>query len=693
MRVLVTGAYGFIGSHICEGLLKLGHEVRGCDDLSGGEWANVCHLQQKYGDQFQWFHPTDCGNRVSISGILYNYPCDTLVHCAANAREGASQFQPASVTYRNFYAAMATISAALERKVKRLIIFSSMAIYGNATPPFDEMLPKAPVDIYGLNKAAMEEATYILSTVHDFQYCILRPHNCFDKETEILTKEEGWKYFSEVDFSDEVATLNPKTNTLEWQTPTAIQQIPHKGPMYSFQGRGHDLVVTGDHHLWIRTTKHRDYGFMRADELQDTHYMAELATSADWEGKDIPYKVLPAVKDKLGRPDPRSPERKIDMDTWIQLAAWIITEGSIFSTPRNYVVNITKYDPKTRKEIMDVITKAGYSPYDCPPNYNDIRILSLQLYNEFVGMAGAHNKYIPTELKNLPKPRLRLLLDTLIKGDGDRKNGKFYKTVSFRLAGDVQEIAIKLGYRATISLEENRLGDKWFPCYRVSLASQDTPQLGDNREKKIFREIIEDCDDTVYDVTVPNHVILVRRNGKAVWSGNCMGPRQALYDIHRNVVGIFMNIIMRNEPLFIYGDGEQTRAFSYIEDSLPAFLRAILCDDAYFKDKLHGRAINAGGKIPISVNQLALTVKEAMDVPLDYPTDSIPDRPREVKHAWCTTKLSEELLGYKEEIGWEEGIRRMAKWAKEKGPQEWRNTEELEVINELTPIPWIKAGR
>ncbi|MCW3128623.1 MAG: NAD-dependent epimerase/dehydratase family protein [Methanophagales archaeon] len=162
---------------------------------------------------------------------------------------------------------------------------------------------------------------------------------------------------------------------------------------------------------------------------------------------------------------------------------------------------------------------------------------------------------------------------------------------------------------------------------------------------------------------------------------NVFGARQSLTDKFRNVVAIFMNRIMRKEPLYIYGDGEQVRAFSYIEDSLPCYIRCL-------DDDIKNEIINIGGMHPITINHLADLVCEAMGVPKIYPREYLPPRPLEVKEAWCSWEKSVKLLGYEEKIGYEEGIRRMAQWAKEKkGPQEWTE-EKLALPSEKMPKIW-----
>ena len=134
---------------------------------------------------------------------------------------------------------------------------------------------------------------------------------------------------------------------------------------------------------------------------------------------------------------------------------------------------------------------------------------------------------------------------------------------------------------------------------------------------------------------------------------NVFGERQDLGDRLRNVVAIFMNRILRGEPVYVYGDGEQTRAFSYIGDSLGAFVRAVELDPRHDR-----QAINVGGKQVVTVNELLRLVS------LEFGTSPevihLPDRPLEVKHAYSDWRKSEELLGYRETFGLEEGLRRMA---------------------------------
>jgi len=161
---------------------------------------------------------------------------------------------------------------------------------------------------------------------------------------------------------------------------------------------------------------------------------------------------------------------------------------------------------------------------------------------------------------------------------------------------------------------------------------------------------------------------------------NVYGERQNLADRYRNVIGIFMNQIMHGKPPTIFGDGEQTRAFSYIGDVAPCIARAPFTPAAL------GEIINVGAAEEYSINRLAEVVLQAMGS--DLRPEHLPAR-HEVKHAFCTTAKSEKILGYKTTYSLEEGVRRMAEWAKKKGPQPTKKWESYEIYKNLPPF-WLE---
>ncbi|MCJ7797549.1 MAG: NAD-dependent epimerase/dehydratase family protein, partial [Thermoleophilia bacterium] len=154
MRVLVTGVAGFMGGHVAEGLAAAGHEVIGIDDLSGGFRENVPATVR--------FYELDLRDAAKTEAVVNERPPEILCHLAANAREGASQFQPRDVCGRNLMAYANVLVPAIRCGMRKVVLYSSMAVYGQQPPPFDESMPRRPVDVYGVNKTAMEEITEIL---------------------------------------------------------------------------------------------------------------------------------------------------------------------------------------------------------------------------------------------------------------------------------------------------------------------------------------------------------------------------------------------------------------------------------------------------------------------------------------------------------------------------------------------------
>lgn len=170
-KILVTGSAGFIGSHLVDGLLALGHEVYGIDDLSGGYMANVNPKSR--------FHKLDLRNQKLVEKYIKQTRPEIVFHLAADATEGRSQFTPISCTQRNYSAYLNLLIPCIRYGMGKMVFTSSMSVYGSQKAPFSEDMESRPDDIYGISKAAGERATEILSEVHGFKYVIIRPHNVY----------------------------------------------------------------------------------------------------------------------------------------------------------------------------------------------------------------------------------------------------------------------------------------------------------------------------------------------------------------------------------------------------------------------------------------------------------------------------------------------------------------------------------
>jgi len=168
VKCLITGSAGFLGSHIADELSKQGNAVIGADNLSGGFLRNTI-------DHLCFF--IDLRDKIVTERLISQWKPETLIHSCASAREIGSLFEPIRSTEDNIMAYMNVLNACIKYKFKKVILLSSMAVYGDQVPPFTEDMQNKPEDIYGLNKSFMENATKVLSEIHGFDYTILRPHN------------------------------------------------------------------------------------------------------------------------------------------------------------------------------------------------------------------------------------------------------------------------------------------------------------------------------------------------------------------------------------------------------------------------------------------------------------------------------------------------------------------------------------
>lgn len=157
---------------------------------------------------------------------------------------------------------------------------------------------------------------------------------------------------------------------------------------------------------------------------------------------------------------------------------------------------------------------------------------------------------------------------------------------------------------------------------------------------------------------------------------NVYGELQNIGDKYRNVIGIFMNQLMQGKPMTIFGDGSQTRAFSYIGDVAPAIV-----ESAYRTD-CHNQAFNVGSDTPRTVKELAAIVARAFGV--EPRIDAQPAR-LEVQHAYSSHEKIKRMLGFDGRTTLEEGVARMAAWARAKGPRASTEFGAIEVERNLPP--------
>ena len=164
---------------------------------------------------------------------------------------------------------------------------------------------------------------------------------------------------------------------------------------------------------------------------------------------------------------------------------------------------------------------------------------------------------------------------------------------------------------------------------------------------------------------------------------NIVGPRQKYDDPFRNVMSIMLNRMLQGKQPIIYGDGEQQRCFSYIDDCLFC-LKAL----AFQKD-VAGEVVNIGpDEEPITINSLAEMCANETGVNLD--PEYHKDRPQEVKIAVCSSDKARKLLGYKTSTNIKTAVQKTAEYIRLRGTKKFQYHLPLEILNDKTPDTWKK---
>jgi len=402
---------------------------------------------------------------------------------------------------------------------------------------------------------------------------IIQP-GCFSEDTRVLT-ENGLKYFYELMPEDKIMTLNLKTGEIEYQKPLMIHRYYYSGKMVKFKGQMYSFLVTPNHQLVVANeVGRRRIEIVVAEEFvkgyklvyeQAKKLQAQLGNKYREIGRRLginPHTVKtwlyygskPGIKHgcyaflKTGKwncedrefftiPLVRSTRKtkgitRFRMDDWLEFFGWYISEGSL-GGPSNesrhhYKIQIRQTKPENLKKIAEVVKRLGFKPNIRFGKEGGVTFFSKELYYYLKQFGHAKDKFIPKELKNLPATKLKILLSSLLAGDGsfvspDEYSGSVfwgnprrYTTSSKKLADDLVEIGIKCGYAVSIS-ERSNVGFAKGKMYVIGFSSRNlTPRI--TKEPELI-----DYQGMVYDVTVPNGTLMVEHDGKLTWSGNSHG--------------------------------------------------------------------------------------------------------------------------------------------------------------------------
>jgi UDP-glucose 4-epimerase len=162
---------------------------------------------------------------------------------------------------------------------------------------------------------------------------------------------------------------------------------------------------------------------------------------------------------------------------------------------------------------------------------------------------------------------------------------------------------------------------------------------------------------------------------------NIIGPRQKYDDPYRNVASIMINRMLQGKQPIIYGDGEQVRCFSFVQDCVDPLVKMGT------RPELVSETINIGpDEEAVTINELASILARLVQFDLD--PIRVAARPKEVRDARCCADKARRLLGYKTQVSLEDGLRSMIDWIRAHGTKPFEYHLPIEIDSPLVPATW-----
>ena len=169
-KVLVTGGAGFIGSHLVHGLLDRGDRVRVLDNLSTGSKANLAGLDVE-------FIEGDIRDAAVVQESIKDV--NVVFHLAAFISVPGSMEDPLTCYAANLNGSLNVLMQASQVGVRRIVLASSAAVYGESNSPVAENHPLSPQSPYAASKLAMEQAAKLFSQSFSLETVCLRFFNAY----------------------------------------------------------------------------------------------------------------------------------------------------------------------------------------------------------------------------------------------------------------------------------------------------------------------------------------------------------------------------------------------------------------------------------------------------------------------------------------------------------------------------------
>lgn len=334
---------------------------------------------------------------------------------------------------------------------------------------------------------------------------------CYSEDTRVLTKD-GFKFIYEVNDSSEIAVVDPETKQITYESPDKWYVFNTTGPFHHYENTSVDVLVSPNHKMLYSIDEGKTFISKESNKIENNR-VEFLQGGLEWVGESKEFIEIPYVEYNEKAHNSQVQLLKYSALEFSEFMGYYLSEGSVLkemASKNNYMVRISQYNEKGRVVMRPLLTKLGFTEEG-----DGFRKSEKSLATYLHSFGGSHEKYIPSELKNLDKDCLQKLFDGLMLGDGHRssddcKNSTSvcYSTVSKQLAEDVQEIMIKLGYVAKVRHVKN--SGKGEMIYSVTGNKlRITPRV---RKDKHFH--VEQYDGIMWCPSLGGRPFITERNGK-----------------------------------------------------------------------------------------------------------------------------------------------------------------------------------
>jgi hypothetical protein len=388
-------------------------------------------------------------------------------------------------------------------------------------PPKD--MPKVSRSEWSERAKEMEETKSRISDLLDWPSLDQKSDGyCVTEDTECLT-QDGWIRWSDYNYEDPIATVNPVTHVMEYQKPTKAHVYEYKGEMIYSTNKRVDFGVTPGHRMYVRRWNERKrtlsdyYEFVAAKNLG--WYCGLMHAPNGHIGLDL---------ERVSVPD----DREYDGDDFFAMLSLVVSDGYAGgSESTRRLVSFCCFDPKRRDRVAELAKRVGFTEQSSRPgvwNKSSIGLANWIRQNCYKkGDISAIGKCLPPILREISQRQINHFLSFYGDKSHTREICPQYTTASKQLADDLQELHLRIGKRSAIGYRGERTSTikSGVNCgkqitgsgeYTVTVSS--TNQLQLTRKNNLTTDRYNGL---VYCATVPNGTLITRRNGSVLISGNC----------------------------------------------------------------------------------------------------------------------------------------------------------------------------